>query len=561
MPLYRKPAATSGNPNPAPVVLTDANVLELKASLGLADVSASRITAVEQAAQAAAAVAGTVAELTTRTEAAEAAIASGGAPVTAPASTAIVLDSVHRVYDPLTVAGATTITVTGATKGARAQMVVIANGTNVPAITGASEWGTSFGYLNTAGEANLLDVEHNGHSAIFVWSQSAGGAVAAPAPAPAPAVAPSAPATFTAGAVGTTTQTLSWTAPSTGSPATYTYSIAYRVNGSGGFPSPQLTGLTGLTTTVTGLTPSTAYDYQITATNSAGTGPAGLLSNLSTTASLAVPGPVVSLTAGTPTATTMPLTWSAPTTGGGSITDYVVQYAPAGTSFASPTTFADGTSATTGVTVTGLAESTAYDFRVAPVNATGPGPYASVLNVTTAAAPVGGSAGTPVVFASMANLTDIGNETYEATSAGTSNTASGVVSGTAAGDCFIECQFPVATQTSSMLGLDAGAPASRGYAQCDYLTQLGSTGTVTYSQNSMTMSASTVTLPAAPGSRVGLRRVGTTVTLETTTDDWATSTVRHTFPGSSTGPLSANCFTTYSTTPRRLCQPRVTGFA
>lgn len=394
--------------------------------------------------------------------------ASGGVPTNSAAGTSIVLDSTMRVYDPLTITGPTTISVTGSTKGARAQMVVVADGANVPTVSGATEWAHSFGYLNSPGIPNLLDLEHNGLMAICAWSQAAvPGAVSTPAP---PAPTPPAPA-------------------------------------------PP-----------------------------------------------AVPGAVQSLAAGTPTASTIPLTWSAPATGGAP-TDYVVQYAAAGTSFASPTTFADGTSTTTGATITGLPAASAFDVRVAGLNGTGTGAYTSVLNVSTAAAPVGGSAGTPVVFSSLVNLTDIGNETYEATSAGTSNTAQGVVSGTAAGDCFIEIQFPVATQTSSMIGLDAAAPAARGYASCDFLTQLGSTGTVTYSQNSMTMSASTVTLPAGAGSRVGLRRVGTTVTLETTTDDWATSTVRHTFPTPSTGPLSANCFTTYSTTPRRLCQPRVTGFA
>lgn len=455
MPLYRKPAATSGNPNPEPVVLTDANVLEFKASLGLADVSASRITAVEQAASAAAA-------------AAEEALANAvAAPATAPASNAIVLDAMHRVYDPLTVTGATTITVSGTMKGARAQMVVIANGTNVPAITGATEWGTSFGYLNTAGEANLLDVEHNGHAAIFVWSQSAAGAVAAPAP---PAPTPPAPA-------------------------------------------PP-----------------------------------------------AVPGPVVSLAAGTPTASTIPLTWSAPATGGAP-TDYVIQYAAAGTSFASPTTFADGTSTATGATITGLPASTALDVRVAALNGTGTGSYSSVLNVSTAAAPTGGQAGTPVTFASTQFLTDLGNEIYEATSSGTSYGARGVAAGTAAGDCFIEAQYPASGTTSTIFGLDSGTAVQRPHDQIDFCTQLGSAGTVTQASNNMTFSATLTTLSPSATTRVGLRRVGTVVTLETTTDDWATSTVRHTYAAASSGPLSAHYYTVFSTTARRICQPRVTGFA
>lgn len=278
---------------------------------------------------------------------------------------------------------------------------------------------------------------------------------------------------------------------------------------------------------------------------------------------LELPGPVTTLAAGTPTDTTIPLTWNLPNTGGGSITDYIVQYALAGTSFASPTTVADGTSVALSAVVTGLAPETSYDVRVAPVNGAGTGPYASVLGVTTAPADAGGggTAGTPVTFASTANLTSLGDEIYEATSAGTSNTAVGVVQGIAAGDCFIEVQFPAATTTSSMLGLDAGPQQSRPYGQCDFLVQLGSTGTVTQAQNSTTMSATLTTLSPSATTRVGIRRVGSTLTVETTTDDWATSTVRHTFSTTTSAPLSANFFTTYSTTPRRLCQPRVTGFA
>jgi hypothetical protein len=393
---------------------------------------------------------------------------SGGVPTTSAAGTSIVLDSTMRVYDPLTVTGPTTISVTGSTKGARAQMVVVADGTNVPTISGATEWANSFGYLNAAGIPNLLDLEHNGLMPICAWSQAAvPGAVATPAP---PAPTPPAPA-------------------------------------------PP-----------------------------------------------AVPGPVVSLAAGTPTASTIPLTWSAPASGG-TPTDYVVQYAAAGTSFASPTTFADGTSTTTGATITGLPASTALDVRVAAANGTGTGSYSSVLNVSTAAAPTGGQAGTPVTFASTQFLTDLGNEIYEATSSGTSYGARGVVAGTAAGDCFIEAQYPASGSTSTIFGLDPGTVAQRPHNEIDYCCQLGSAGTVTQATNNMTFSATLTTLTPSPTTRVGIRRVGTVVTLETTTDDWATSTVRHTFALASTGPLSAHYYTVFSTTARRICQPRVTGFA
>lgn len=94
-------------------------------------------------------------------------------------------------------------------------------------------------------------------------------------------------------------------------------------------------------------------------------------------------------TPGTPTATTCAnaqsvLSWTAPTNNGGSaITDYVVQYSTNGTS--GWTTFSDGTSASTGATVTGLSNGTTYYFKVAAVNTYGTGSYSGVSTVITPA--------------------------------------------------------------------------------------------------------------------------------------------------------------------------------
>lgn len=90
-----------------------------------------------------------------------------------PASTSISLDAAaESVLSPLSVAGPTTITISGSANGAQASMLVIANGTDSPTISGATEWANSFGYLNTDGIPNLLSVWHDGLGARYAWSQA-----------------------------------------------------------------------------------------------------------------------------------------------------------------------------------------------------------------------------------------------------------------------------------------------------------------------------------------------------------------------------------------------------
>jgi hypothetical protein len=86
------------------------------------------------------------------------------------ASASISLDD-EVVYKPLTITGATAITISGTLAGAEAAMIVIADGTNIPSISGADEWASSFGYLNTNGTPNLLTTWHDGVARRYAWSQ------------------------------------------------------------------------------------------------------------------------------------------------------------------------------------------------------------------------------------------------------------------------------------------------------------------------------------------------------------------------------------------------------
>lgn len=178
---------------------------------------------------------------------------------------------------------------------------------------------------------------------------------------------------------GNTTASVVFTAPGSNGGATITSYTA--TSSPGGFTG---TG-SASPISVTGLTNGTAYTFTVTATNSEGTGSASSASNSVTpSAGATVPAQVTGLTLGVATSTTQPLTWTAPSNGGSAITDYVIQWSPAGAG--TWTTFADGTSTTAATTVTGLSASTSYDYRVAAVNAIGTGANSSTATGSTAAA-------------------------------------------------------------------------------------------------------------------------------------------------------------------------------
>lgn len=106
--------------------------------------------------------------------------------------------------------------------------------------------------------------------------------------------------------------------------------------------------------------------------------------NISTTptANPAVQLPPTSLAIGTPTATTMPLTWVAAANGTPAASDYKVQRRTAFGDWVAATVTSQ---TTTGATVTGLVTATLYQFRVrAETAANGISDWAGPVNGTTA---------------------------------------------------------------------------------------------------------------------------------------------------------------------------------
>ncbi len=296
-----------------------------------------------------------------------AALAASGAPavpgqVTALAAGAVAYNAVPLTWSaPATGGLPSTYTVQyrvhGGTNWTTASSAVAGTGFTVSGLTAATDYDFQVTGTNQAGSGTA--------SAVI----SATTAAAPAAPGQVTGLIASAP---TAGSV-----TLAWTAPTGGSVSTYT--VQYRITGGSVFATASAS-VTGLTYTVTGLAPSTGYDFQVLAVNVSGSGPASAIA--SATTGPALPGQPTALSAGAATASSLKLGWSAPGSGGPPA-GYTVQYRITGatvwaTAGANVTALSD--------TVTGLAASTSYDFQVIAVNATGSGPASATVTASTAAA-------------------------------------------------------------------------------------------------------------------------------------------------------------------------------
>lgn len=185
--------------------------------------------------------------------------------------------------------------------------------------------------------------------------------------------------TVTSGAAGTpgnTSVALTWTEGGTVASRT----VQLRTpSGSGSYSSATTSGLSAGAATVTGLTANTAYDFQITVTNTTGSN-STTITNITTAATLAAPT-ISSLAHGTVTTTTIPLTW---TEGGGTVASRTVEVKTptGGGSYATATTTGLGSGT---ATITGLTANTSYDVRVTVTNATSSN-NAVLTNTTTATA-------------------------------------------------------------------------------------------------------------------------------------------------------------------------------
>ena len=160
---------------------------------------------------------------------------------------------------------------------------------------------------------------------------------------------------------------VSWTAPSAtgGSPVTK-YVVKYATSPYTTWTAAT-TSATGTSYVATGLVNGTSYEFEVAAVNTSGTGTYSLPSLPATPAT--TPGAPTDLT-GVPSNAAVTLTWSAPSsTGGSPITGYSVT--------ASPGAETCNTNTALTCTVTGLINATPYTFRVIAINTVGTSPPSS----------------------------------------------------------------------------------------------------------------------------------------------------------------------------------------
>jgi len=242
------------------------------------------------------------------------------------------------------------------------------------------------GGITTSNAGNVLPT---GESARIVSATYSGGTVnfatlSAGSGGPAPSAPGQVTGLTTSGATSST-MTLSWTAPGSGGTPT-AYTVNDRVTGAGSW-SAATTSASGSPFTVTGLSASTSYDFEVIATNSGGAGTASSTATASTGAAGAAPGAPGNLAASAATSSTMGLTWTAPGSGG-TVSGYSAYFKLHSGSTWSLATAGLAANATS-YTVTGLAAGTSYDFYVA-ANSAGNGSTASgtvTASTTTIAAP------------------------------------------------------------------------------------------------------------------------------------------------------------------------------
>ncbi len=254
--------------------------------------------------------------------------------------------------------------------------------------TGAGEWtsgATTAADAESAAVAGLLASTAYDFRvlAVNVHGSSPSGVVSLTMP-------PAAPTGLAAAAATNTSATLTWRDASSDETS---FVVEYRAAGSQGWTTfATEAGANATTLTVTGLVAGTSYEFRVFAKHSAN----GLSSpsNVASVGTTAPPAAPTGLTVTASGSTSVSVSWTEAST---DETGFEVEYRTGGDPWATGATVEAGVTA---VTVTGLSPATAYDFRVASVNANGRSP-GFPLSLTMPPAAVSDLTGAPTAATSV----------------------------------------------------------------------------------------------------------------------------------------------------------------
>ena len=195
-----------------------------------------------------------------------------------------------------------------------------------------------------------------------------------------PVWTPEAPAGLTAARAGSGEVQVGWTAPAANGSEIIDYAIESSVDGVT-WTAVDHAASAATTLTAGGLNNGTHYSFRVAAINGVGRGPWSDLIDATPTSSPAVPrrlSAAVAPAAGVRSGQ-VKLTWTAPSSNGSAISDYVIQRSLDGTTWL---TVRDGVSTSTTSTVRGLTNGKQYRFRIAARNAVGRSGWSTVVTAT-----------------------------------------------------------------------------------------------------------------------------------------------------------------------------------
>ncbi len=208
--------------------------------------------------------------------------------------------------------------------------------------------------------------------------------------------------------------TVSWSVGGGGAPASFTVHNSFASNGLT-VPDVTVSAAAGSTlvptvTTVAGLINGVSYQFEISASNSFGTSPFSVPSNLVTPHVVTVPtAPATVVAAGANAAASV--AWTTPASDGGSpITSYTVTAFAGGVASASAVVLAPATS----TVISGLTNGTTYIFTVHATNAAGNSPESLPSNAVTPNLPLGPT-DMQIGMSGPATVNSGGNVTYTLT--------------------------------------------------------------------------------------------------------------------------------------------------